>query len=137
MTRARKTLAIVGGIVLAFAVPSIGRMSQTQQLYGASQNIAGQLRLAREKAVATATDQVFCFSPDSAGADYHVHALGGGLLASWRLPQGISYVGLGGPTTLVMRRDGSVSNSLTLMLRDRLDVRDTLGIQVSGLILTR
>ncbi len=125
------------GIILAFSIPSLDRVSQTQLLYGAGENVAGQLRLAREKAVATATNQVFCFSPDSAGADYHVHATGGGLAARWNLPVGITFVGITTPTPLVLQKDGSVSNSMTLILQDRQGVRDTVSIEVSGLVLAR
>jgi prepilin-type N-terminal cleavage/methylation domain-containing protein len=126
------------GVIAAFAIPSFQRFSQSQMLIAADETVAGQIRLARQKAISTGVTQIVCFSPDSLGSDYHVHdGVGGVVAAKWKLPRGISFTGLGGTTRVSMDRDGRASNSLTLVLGDQRSRRDTLSVQVSGLVLTR
>jgi type IV fimbrial biogenesis protein FimT len=52
------TLTVIG-ITLAFSVPNFVAYGASQNLVGSADNIAAQLRLAREKAIATGQEQTF------------------------------------------------------------------------------
>ena len=58
------------GMIFAFGVPAINGLSNRYQLRGAIDDISGQLKLAREKAIATGIDQTVHFSAGYMGADY-------------------------------------------------------------------
>jgi prepilin-type N-terminal cleavage/methylation domain-containing protein len=128
---------LVFGMVLAFSVPAFQSISQSQRLKGAAENIAGQLRLAREKAIATGESQEMHFTlnyPSGTDFDYHIHNAGviGG---SWALPRGISFYSVG--VNPRMLTDGRASASGSIVLQDNRGNRDTVSVQLSGLVLTR
>jgi type IV fimbrial biogenesis protein FimT len=132
---------LVLGLLLAFSIPAFNSVSASYQLKGATQNIAAQLRLAREKAIATGTDQPMHFTYNWAGCggcDYHVHYPGGKIGAKFDLPGGVTYysmtVGVLGPT---MKKDGRASASGNIILRNRSGTRDTVSVQMSGLVLAK
>ncbi len=125
------------GLLLAFSVPAFHSASQGYQLKGATQNIAGQLRLAREKAIATGTDQVMHFTlnfPAGSTWDYHIHN-GGFVGPGWSLPNGIDYANV--TISPTMLRDGRMSGSGIVVLRDRKGNLDTVSVLTSGLVLTK
>ncbi len=124
---------LVLGLLLAFSVPAFQGLSASYQLKGAAENIAAQLRLSREKAIATGVDQPMHFTPGFANADYHIH-YPSGVGAKWSLPPGITYVSVVHPT---MTRDGRSSLSGDIVLQDRRGNRDTVNVQISGLVLTK
>ena len=83
------TLTVIG-LVLAFSVPAFRNLSGSQGLKGAAENVGGQLRLARAKAVATGLVQPMHF----VGANvYHIHPNGGSIMlgAQWVLPNGVTF----------------------------------------------
>ena len=132
---------LVLGLLFAFSVPAFQSVSASYQLKGATQNIAGQLRLAREKAIATGTDQPMHFTYNWAGCsgcDYHVH-YPSGVAATWNLPSGVSYysVAFGGFAGPTMTKDGRASVSGDIILQNQRGARDTVSVQMSGLVLTR
>src|SRR5512139_3471423 len=75
------------GVIFAIAIPSVSGFRSTHLVRVASENIAGQLRLARAKAIGTGTAQVVRFQ----GTGYYVWN-GSSLQASWSLPRGVSYL---------------------------------------------
>lgn len=124
---------LVLGLIFAFSIPAFRSVSASQQLKGATENIAAQLRLAREKAIATGIDQPMHFSPFD--SDYHIHYLSGEIPVRWKLPRGITYYSVGVQPTLL--RDGRASASGEIILRDERGYRDTVSVQMSGLVLTK
>ena len=131
---------LVLGLLFAFSIPAYQNISSTYQLKGATENVAAQLRMAREKAIATGYDQPFHVAPswtdpiDGVISDYHIHYPTGFCPAKWRLPRGITFYSAISPT---MRKDGRSSGSGFIILRDRRGFRDTVSVQISGLILTK
>jgi len=132
---------LVLGLLFAFSIPAYQNVSATYQLKGATENIAAQLRMAREKAIATGYRQPFHFvyqwtDPiDGTVSDYHIHYPTGFAPAKWKLPRGITYYSVGVNPT--MNPDGRASASGNIILRDQRGYRDTVSIQLSGLILTK
>jgi prepilin-type N-terminal cleavage/methylation domain-containing protein len=123
---------LVLGILFAFSVPAFQSLSGSYQLHGATENFAAQLRLAREKAIATGVEQPMHIP--SAGI-YHIH-YPTGIAAAWTTPNGISIVS----TTSVwyrMERDGRCKDSGLVIMRDRRGNQDTVSVQLSGLVLTK
>jgi type II secretory pathway pseudopilin PulG len=125
------------GIVMAFAIPSVRGISMSNKLKGAAENIAAQLRLAREKAIATGTDQTMVFAlNDPPGTDYDYRISNSpNLSARWELPRDITYYSIGVNPT--MKRDGRASASGLVVLQDRRGNRDTVSVQLSGLVLVK
>jgi len=131
---------LVLGLLLAFSIPAFQNISDSYRLHGAAENIAAQLRLAREKAIATGQDQTMHFNtdyPPGTQYDYHIHVNPplGPVGACWALPKGISYVGA--PINPTMSRDGRSDVSGFVVLRDLRGNRDTVSVQLSGLVLTK
>jgi prepilin-type N-terminal cleavage/methylation domain-containing protein len=132
---------LVIGLLLAFSVPAFQSVSNSYQLKGTTENMAAQIRMAREKSIATGTWQRFHFFPTTFDADYHIHN-GGFVSAKWKFPPGIGY-SLGANSVYVLHPDGRVYDDFgtptsgLLVLRDRRGNRDTVSIQTSGLILTK
>ena len=75
---------LVLGLILAFSIPTFRSISNSQQLKGTVENMAAQIRMAREKAIATGQQQTFHFFENSYDADYHIHN-GTFIPASWSL----------------------------------------------------
>lgn len=125
---------VVLGLVLGYTMPSLLRFSSTLQLRGTAENIAGQLRLAREKAIATGVVQPVRFSTGSPTSGYRTTpAVGVG--GSWTLPHGITYVWVtGAESTYVFQRDGRCDRSGLVVLSDPHGHRDTVSVQLSGFV---
>jgi prepilin-type N-terminal cleavage/methylation domain-containing protein len=126
---------VVFALVLSFGIPNFHRLSATYQLQAAAENIAGQMRLAREKAIATNVVQPFRCSPVGTG---YATTPSVGIGARWSLPRGITYVWCGGTDSLyVLQTDGRSDRSGMVVLQDPSGARDTITVQLSGLVLTR
>ncbi|MEK7329511.1 MAG: prepilin-type N-terminal cleavage/methylation domain-containing protein [Candidatus Eisenbacteria bacterium] len=126
---------LVLGLLFAFSIPAYQNVSASYQLKGATENVAAQLRLAREKAIATGMDQPMHFTYNYLDSDYHIHYASGFVPAKWKLPQGITYYSV--TVNPTMLRDGRTSASGNIILRDTRGNRDTVSVQMSGLILTK
>lgn len=126
-------VVVMIGIIAAFAVPGVMYMSQGMQLDGAANSIAGQLRLARAKAMATGINQMMHFSADSMGSDYHIHA-GTTMPASWKLPNGVTYANTAFQS-ITMLSSGRASNSAYIALQDRRGDIDTVSVEASGMVI--
>jgi prepilin-type N-terminal cleavage/methylation domain-containing protein len=128
---------VIFGMLLAFTVPAFRGYSSSYQLKTAGENIVGQLRLAREKAIATGTTQTMRFKAGFQSSDYHVWD-GASASPKWSLPRGTTYLwGVGTDSVYSMTRDGRCSTSGLIILQDSRGFRDTVSVQVSGLILAR
>lgn len=133
---------LVLGLVMAFSVPAFQSLNQTNRLHGASENLAGNLRLVREKAIATGQSQVIHFTmnfPSGSNWDYHVH--NGPVGQGWELPLGITYNSV--TINPKFQRTGLVTDAADnpvsgiVVLRNARGERDTVTIAVSGLVLTQ
>src|SRR5689334_10325356 len=127
------TLLILG-LVLLFAIPGFQKMNQTLQLQGATQNVAAQIRLAREKALATGIPQPVHFVSTTL---YHIH-YPSGIATQWSLPNGVQFTSamVGGWYT--MQRDGRCTFTAPaaglIVLQNNRGLRDTVTVQLSGLV---
>ena len=126
---------LVLGLLFAFSIPAYQNVSSSYQLKGATENIAAQLRLAREKAIATGMDQPMHFTPNWMGSDYHIHYPSGFVPAKWKLPRGITLYSVSWHPTML--RDGRADQSSLIVLKDTRGIRDTVSVQMSGLVLTK
>ena len=91
---------LVLGLLFAMGIPAIRSMSGSYQLQASTENIAAQLRLGRERAIATGQVQHFHLWP-AFGADYYMYNHSTGFIpARWKLPRGITYYSGGGSTLL-------------------------------------
>lgn len=123
------------GLMFAFSIPAFQNISTSYQLKGATENIAAQLRLAREKAIATGMPQPMHFTPNYLNSDYHIHYPTGFVPAKWKLPRGVTFYSIGVNPTLTS--DGRSDFSGSIILQDTRGNRDTVSIQMSGLVLTK
>jgi prepilin-type N-terminal cleavage/methylation domain-containing protein len=129
------TLVIVG-VLFAFSIPAFESVNASYQLKGATMNIAAQLRMAREKAIASGVNQTMHFTYNWAGCggcDYHIHN-SGVVGATFDLPRGITYHSVTVPQP-TMLKDGRCNSSGYIILRNARGARDTISVQMSGLVL--
>jgi prepilin-type N-terminal cleavage/methylation domain-containing protein len=132
---------VVMGILFAISVPGFKNISSSYQLRGAAENIAGQLRLAREKAIATGVEQPIHI-PNS--TTYHVH-YPSGISTTWTLPNGVTFANSTVGDWYYMAADGrfyqnsghTVTGSDIIVLGNTRGALDTVSVQLSGLILIR
>ncbi len=128
-------VVIIFGMIVAFSIPAFSTYSASHQLKAATEDIAGQLRLAREKAIGTGATQTMHFSAGYLGSDYHVHN-GSVVDPKWKLPNNIAYYwGSGTQWEYRMTKDGRCMDSGMIILQDPKGRRDTVSVQMSGLIL--
>ncbi|MEO5989831.1 MAG: prepilin-type N-terminal cleavage/methylation domain-containing protein [Candidatus Eisenbacteria bacterium] len=124
----------VMGLLIAMSIPSYSRISRSYQVKGAAENIAAEVKLMRSKAMATGRSMTIHFAMDSTNAgDYHVHDTG--RITKWDLPRGISYAS-GSAAGFTITRDGRVNTSSYIILQNDLGKKDTVSVQLSGLVLT-
>lgn len=126
------------GIIMAASVPAYNSFKATHELKGTVQNIAAELRLAREKAISTGVIQTVHMNPGYLDSDYHVHPGGTVLGAKWKFPRGITlYSGTGTYWEYRMTREGRSMDSGMIIVQNRRGLRDTVSVQASGLVLVR
>ena len=131
---------LVLGMVIAFSVPAFQSFGNTHRLHGATLNMSENLRVLREKAMATGQSQTMHFgtTPYPPGKTwlYHVHN-GISVPAGWDLPRGITFQTIGiNPT---FDKTGRTTGGATgmIVLRNRRGERDTVNILASGMILVQ
>lgn len=130
-------VVIVLGTMIAMSVPTMKGFRQSYDLRSASENVAGQITLARQKAMATDSMQTIHFSLNYQSCDYHIHN-GTELAPKWNLPNGITfYWGAGTENEFRMRSNGRCMDSGMVILEDPRGRRDTVSVLASGLILLR
>jgi len=129
------------GLLFAFSVPGLRSISASFQLHGATENVAAQLRLARERAIATGEEQPLHVPSTMV---YHLH-YPAGIGKVWTLPRGITFTAATVGDWYYMAPDGrfyqnaghSAVGSNILVLRNKRGELDTVSVQPSGLILIR
>ena len=65
---------VIFGLVLGFGIPMFQHFNTTHQLTAATENMAAQVRLMREKAIGTGQAQTMHFFYATYGGDYHIRA---------------------------------------------------------------
>lgn len=126
----------VMGVMVAMSVPAYNLWARTQSMHGAAQAIGGEVQQLRARAMATGRTQTIHFAIDSTNAgDYHVHE-NGRITAKFDLPRNVSYsvFSQGG---FSITPDGRASASKLIILRDRRGNRDTVSVQLSGMVIIR
>ena len=128
---------VIFGLVLGFGIPMFQHFNTTHQLTAATENMAAQVRLMREKAIGTGQAQTMHFFYATYGGDYHIHN-GGTVGAIWSLPHNITYYwGSGTSSIMTAGTDGRISGPGLVILQDQNGNYDTLSVLASGLVLTR
>ena len=128
---------LIIGIIAAFSVPAFLKLNKSLQLKGSVQQVAGQLQLARQKAMATGTPQIMHLYAGTYGVDYHIHNQGQPPTGMWKFPRGVSYLWSGGTLAdqrVTMKADGRADRSGMVILQSGA-LRDTVTVQLSGLVL--
>ena len=126
---------VIFGLIVGFGVPMMSGYRSSHLVKIAKENIAGQLRLAREKAITGGTSQELRFKANFQGSDYHVW---NGSVADpkWSLPTGIRYLwSAGTQDTFRLTSDGRCMDSGMIIVQDSRGVSDTVSVQRSGVIL--
>jgi prepilin-type N-terminal cleavage/methylation domain-containing protein len=121
------------GMLLAFSVPAFNGINQSHQLKTATQNVAGSLRLWRERAIATGVNQTVHFHGLSGNSNWHIHS-GTTLIWGSKFPNGVTlYTVTAAPT---FTKDGRISSGAGyFVLQNQRGLRDTVSVLTSGLIL--
>jgi prepilin-type N-terminal cleavage/methylation domain-containing protein len=130
-------VVVIVGIMFAIGVPSYIGYRKSQELKGAAQNIASQVRLARATAIMTGRTQRFHLYAGFSGYDYHVHDDTGPLKSGWKLPQGITYSWGTSLVGIDLDKDGRSSAALDIELVRAGGQRDTVFVQKSGMVSIR
>lgn len=131
-------VVVILGLVLGFSVPAYQKFNQTLQLKGAAENLAGQINMARSVAISTGNPQTIHFFYGTYGYCYHIHNTGQTYGAGWNFPNGVTYrwdAGTLGSMLVTMQPNGRASQSGMVILTNRLSQRDTVNVQLSGLVL--
>src|SRR6266508_669351 len=118
---------LILGLIAAFSFPTYLRFNRTMQLKGAVQNIAAQIQLARQKAIATGKPQTLHFQAGTFGWDYHTHTPAQPIIG-WKLPKNVTYlwsVGTLPPPGVIMQADGRANSSGMIILQSTDGLRDT------------
>ena len=130
------TVITVFGLLIAMSVPAYRSWANSHALRGSAEAIAGELQNLRARAMATGQSQTVHFNMNYGSyGDYHLHN-GSFIGAKWDLPNGIRFAHTGA-LQMQVNRDGRFTSSSTLVLVDRRENRDTVSVQLSGLVLVR
>lgn len=130
-------VVVILGILVAMGLPSMKGYRQAYDLRAATENVAGQITLARSKAMATDVTQEIRFQLDYQSSDYHTF-IGGAVAQKWDLPKGIVYHwGTGTNANYRMTSNGRCLDSGMIILEDPRGKRDTVTVLRSGLIIQR
>jgi len=129
---------LILGIIATFSVPAFVKLNQSLQLKGAVQNLAGQLQLARSKAMATGTPQIMHLFLGTFGYAYHMHNTLPDHEPGWNFPKNVTYLWSAGTLSgqmVTMNPDGRADRSGMVILQTLGGLRDTINVQLSGLVL--
>jgi len=133
---------VVLGVMFGMTVPAFRSYQRSHLLQAGTENVLGQLRLARQKAIGMQHEQRLTFST---GPDRYTvqDMVTNETFGPFTFPKEIALDraslvegGVTG-TTISALTDGRFSGSGEIVLRDPKGTRDTLSVQVSGLALIR
>jgi prepilin-type N-terminal cleavage/methylation domain-containing protein len=130
---------LILSLLIGFGAAALRRSGTRVGLRGAVEGVSGQLRLARERAIATGRAQTMHFTmnyPSGTGWDYHLHN-SANPEAGWALPVGCIWYAT--PGTLVFNTNGTVTNNGVnwVIIQDGIGERDTCYVTSSGLVLQK
>lgn len=133
---------VVMGLMFGMSVPSFRNFRRAHLLQAGTENVLGQLRLARHKAIGMQHTQRLTFSTGANNysvEDLVTHQTFGPFTFPKEIAIDRADLVEGGVTgtTISALTDGRFSASGEIVLRDPKGVRDTLSVQVSGLTLIR
>ncbi len=122
---------VIMGLLLMFSIPAYQKFTASTNATGAANNVAAQFRLAREKAIDTGAPQTLVFH---GGATYSARQ-GGTTVASWTLPHDVAFRWAAGTdSTYTFGTDGRSDRSGLVILQNSRGFRDTVSVQMSGLV---
>ena len=130
---------LILSLLIGFGAAAFHQSGTRRGLQGAVEQMSGEMRLARERAIASGRTQTFHFTmnyPSGTGWDYHLHN-SATPEAGWALPVGC--VWYSSPGTLQFNTDGTITNFGTnkIIIQDSQRQRDTIYVQSSGLVLEK
>jgi prepilin-type N-terminal cleavage/methylation domain-containing protein len=135
-------VVLILGLLFGFSVPTFRSYRQSQMLEAATQNLVGQLRLGRQKAIGMQHEQRLTFSVGT--NKYAVEdVVTGQSFGPFEFTNGIvleqANIVVAGVTgsTITALTDGRYSGSGEFVLRDSKGLRDTVSVQASGLAVSR
>jgi prepilin-type N-terminal cleavage/methylation domain-containing protein len=129
---------IILGMLFAMGIPAFRSLSQSQLLVANTENIAAEFRMLRQRALSQSSDQVLHFTANFLNSDYHLHQPSGYIYPLGKLAPGITlYAGTGTSASFTMHRDGTIDPAAMVILQNTRGMRDTVSVQVSGLVLTK
>lgn len=121
------------GITLGMSIPAYHHYMESNALRWAARDIASSIQQAHARAPSTHVAQTVHFALDSTGAgDYRVS--NGTIAKKWDLLRNITDAS-GTGTSVVIGVDGRDATSTDIILKDAGGVRDTVSLQLSGLVL--
>jgi type II secretory pathway pseudopilin PulG len=122
------------GLMAAIGIPSYKKYLRTQSMHGAAQAIGQEIQGLRARAMATGRTETVHFAMDSLNyGDYHVHE-NGVIIQSFDLPLDVQWsIYNQGPFSITA--DGRASASRLIILRDNRGNRDTVSVELSGLVI--
>ena len=129
-------VVVVMGLVVGISAPYLQGLSDTHQVRGTAENIAGQMRIARATAISSGTLQRFClYGIDGGGYAFHVHDGTGPVKSTWILPKNVAYAWGTTLKSVDFASNGRVSAPLEVDLLGRRAERDTISVEKSGYII--
>jgi prepilin-type N-terminal cleavage/methylation domain-containing protein len=129
---------IILGMLFAMGIPAFRSLSQSQVLVGNTENIAAEFRMLRQRALSQSSDQVLDFTANFLNSDYHLNQPSGYVYPLGKLSPGITlYFGTGTSSSFTLHRDGTIDPAAMVILQNTRGMRDTVSVQVSGLVLTK
>jgi len=135
-------VVLILGMLFGFSIPTFRSYRQSQMLEAATQNLVGQLRLGRQKAIGMQHEQKLTFSVGTnrytvkdvtTGQSFGPFMFSNGIVLE---EANIVVAGVTG-STITALTDGRYSGSGEFVLRDSKGVRDTVSVQASGLAVNR
>ena len=133
-------VVLLMGLMLAFAVPALRKLGNSQGLKGTRDNIVSQLNLARARAISSGVKQPMHFYPGTYGWDYHLHPQGSATATvGWKFPNGVTYE-TGASVNIEMMPDGTAQFPLgtsTIAIRNTQGARDTVVVLGSGMVVAK
>ena len=132
-------VVLVLSMLIGFGAAALHQSGMRQGLRGSVEQVSGQLRLARERAIATGKTQTMHFTmnyPAGSGWDFHLHN-SATPEAGWPLPTGCSWYS--NPASLVFNADGTVTitGSSNVIVQDSKGEKDTCYVTSSGMVLQK